>query len=113
MRVYRQGSERITVGSSFGNAGTDSASIGIADQKAIKASLDATFGHDIDAMLKLIEVHWTTSVGVIDPEPSGDGRLVYMQSGFGDCGGPVLRLLSDDQPVGLEFEFINANEPRR
>lgn len=111
VRVYRDGSHDISVGDPFGDAGTDSAQIGVADQKALKASFDAACGDDVDAALDMLEENINSNVGVFEPDPRGDGRLIYLPSGVGDGGGPVLQLLSNGQCVGIEHEFIDANEP--
>ena len=111
IRVYREGSQDITFGDPFGTAETDSAQIGVADQKALKSSFDTACGDDVDAALHMLEENIDSIVGVFEPVPGGDGRLVYVPSGLGDGGGVVLQLLSDGQCVGIEHEFINANEP--
>ena len=76
-----------------------------------KASFDAAFGDDVDAALEALEENVDTDVGVFEPQPGGDGRLVFMPSGLGDGGGPVLKLLSDGQCVGIEHEFIDSSQP--
>jgi hypothetical protein len=111
VRVSRDGSQDVTVGDVFGDAGTDSAQIGVADQKALKSSFDAACGDDVDAALNMLEENINSNVGIFEPDPDGDGRLVYLPSGLGDGGGPVLQLLSNGQCVGIEFEVIDANEP--
>jgi hypothetical protein len=111
VRIYRDGSREITASDAFGDAGTDSAQIGIADQMALKASFYAACGDDVDAALDMLEENIDSAVGIFEPDPGGAGCLVYLPSGMGDGGGPVLRLLSDGQCVGIEQEFIDASEP--
>lgn len=109
IRVYRNGSNDIVVGDECGEAGTDSGQIGVADQKALKAAFDAVCGDDVDAALDLLESGISSPMGTFQPDPDGEGRLVFLPSGVGDGGGPVLQLMSNDQCVGIEHQFIDLS----
>ena len=111
IRVYRAGSTDIAVGDEIGEAGTDSAQIGVADQQALKAAFDESCGDDVDAALDMLEENIDGAVGVFEPVPDGDGRLVFLPSGVGDGGGPVFELLEGRERVGIEHAFIDARQP--
>ena len=111
MRVLREGSQDATVGDVVGEVKTDSAQIGVADQIALKAAFDAACGDDGDAAVEMLEANTNADVGIFQPDPRGDTRLVYMWSGHGDGGYSVMQLLSGGQCVGIECEFIDASKP--
>ena len=108
VRVRKQGVAQPTTGDVVGEAGTDSGQIGIADPAALKSSFDAACGNDVDRALDMLKKGISSRIGVFDPKRGSDGRLVYLPSGFGDGGGPVVRLLDARECIGLEHEFIPA-----
>ena len=108
VRVRREGIQRFQIGDVAGEAETDSGQIGIADPAALKSSFDAVCGDDVDRALRMLENGITSRIGVFDPKRGSDGRLVYLPSGYGDGGGPVVRLLRGEECVGIEHEFIPA-----
>ena len=111
VRVRQEGTQQPEVGDIVGDAGTDSGQIGIADPIALKSSFDAVCGDDVDRALDMLEKGIHSRIGIFCPARGrDDGRLVYLPSGFGDGGGPVVRLLNDHECVGLEHEFIPAGQ---
>lgn len=105
-RVRKRGTQQPTRGGVVGDAGTDSGQIGIADPVALKSSFDTVCGDDVDRALNLLAKGIKSRVGIFRPKRGGAGCLVYLPSGFGDGGGPVVQLLQDGECVGLEHEMI-------
>lgn len=111
VRVRQEGAQPLRIGDVVGEAGTDSGQIGIADPVELKSSFDAVCGDDVDRALDMLEKGIRRQIGVFRPARGRDGCVVYLPSGFGDGGGPVVRLLNDHACVGLEHEFISAAQP--
>ncbi len=111
VRVRAEAAQPLRSDEIVGEAETDSGQIGIADPIALKSSFDAVCGKDVDRALDMLEKRINARIGVFKPSRGHDGRLIYLPSGFGDGGGPVVRLLDGEQCVGLEHEFIPADQP--
>lgn len=111
LRVRLARATEVAVGDEIGEAETDSAQVGVADPGALKSAFDAACGDDEDAALDLLEEGTESAPGVFEPQPGKPGRLVYVPSGLGDGGGPVLELLSAGERVGVEHAFIDSAEP--
>jgi hypothetical protein len=110
VRVRQEGTQLLTAGDVVGEAETDSGQIGIADPTALKSSFDAVCGDDVDRALDMLEKGINARIGIFEPDRRSDGRIVYLPSGFGDGGGPVVRLQHGHECVGLEHEFIPSGQ---
>ncbi|MDP6442207.1 MAG: hypothetical protein QGG36_07885 [Pirellulaceae bacterium] len=111
VRAYLSGSAELVQGAEVDEAGTDSGQIGLADQPELKASFDVACGDDVDAALDMLEEGVDGPVGVFEPVAGGSGKVVFLPSGFGDGGGPVIELQSDAARVGIEHAFFAPDEP--
>lgn len=109
MRVYLDASGELTLGTAIGDAGTDSGQLGVCDPELIIQAFAAAFANDEDQILDSLKSAFDDSCGVYRPNAKAEGCVVYVPSGYGDGGGPVLELRAGRRAVGLETEFI-ANE---
>lgn len=101
----------VTLSEEIDDTGTDSGRLGFADCHSLRAAYAATCGDDDDEFLDMIEEGITGPIGVFKPDPDGVGELVYLRSGMGDGGGPVLQLTDETgNVVGVEHEFIDPND---
>jgi hypothetical protein len=107
LRTYLQGTKGLKLGKAIGEAGTDTAQMGVADPKLIAQALADAFGNDEDGILEALESAFDDDCGAYRPKAKATGCVVYVPSGFGDGGGPVWRLQASRQTVGVETEFIS------
>jgi len=85
-----------------GETGTDSALIAICDM----GSLDAAVGSDDDGFQSIIDGHDFQRFGLLQFQMDGEINIAYVNSGFGDGTGPMYKLMSHDNCVGIELDFI-------
>src|SRR5262249_15994220 len=109
VRAIRVGAKKVCVGAKVGEAGTDYAPIGVADQPALFSSVIAASPGGADAgldfwveRLESVPGDW----GVVQPNPKEEVWMVRVPSGFGDGSGPVHELLDEGSRVGIEHVFI-------
>lgn len=110
LRVYLDGNEDPKLGKEIGEAGTDSAQIGVCDPKLIMEAFAAAYDNDENRILDSLETTFDDLCGVYRPKPKTDGCVVYVPSGFGDGGGPVCELRVGRRRVGIETEFISSGD---
>jgi hypothetical protein len=110
LRAYLDEAEDLKPGKEIGEAGTDSGQMGVCDPKLLMAAFAAAFENDEDQILDSLESAFDDHCGIYRPKPKTDGCIVYVPSGFGDGGGPVLELRSGRRTVGFETKFIATEE---
>jgi len=106
LRAYLDGCNDLELGKEVGEAGTDSAQMGVCDPKLIMEAFSAAFGNDEDQIINSLEKAFDDPCGVYRPKAKADGCVVYVPSGCGDGGGPVCELRVGRRRVGIETEFI-------
>lgn len=101
--------EDVSLGDEIADTGTDSGRLGVADCVAIRTAYEATCGDDDDEFLDMVEDGVTGHIGVFQPDPEGESRLLYLRSGMGDGSCSVVQVVSQaGDLVGVECEFIDA-----
>jgi hypothetical protein len=106
LRVCRSGVASTELGGQLAEVGTDSAAIGVGDAQELWKAFQARFGEDSDAPVLFLEDFDYQRCGVLKPGGDAGAALVYVNSGFGDGGYPVIELLAGDERVGVELPFI-------
>ena len=102
VRVKPASLQDVELGSQVGEVSVDQAVVGICDMNALDK---AVAGQD-DEFQEHIEKFRLRSFGQINFPMAGDIQIVYVESGIGDGAYPAFNVLSDDQIVGLEVEFL-------
>ena len=110
MRAYLDGSEALKLGKEIGTAGTDSGQIGVCDPKLLLAAFATAFDNNEDQIFNSLASGFDDCCGVYRPKVGTAGCVVYVPSGFGDGGGPVVELRAGRRTVGLTTNFIAADE---
>jgi hypothetical protein len=95
-----------SLGDELAEAGTDSAAIGVCDAEEMLSAYRAVFGSDRNAGAQFLEDFDFHRAGVLRVEGESGPGLIYVQSGFGDGGGPVFELKDGERRVGVELPFI-------
>ena len=108
LRVCSLDLSDLAPGEEIGEAGTDSAAIGVCDARELLAAFRSRFGDDMNmnAAAQFLEDFDYQRCGVLQPDENVEASLVYVHSGFGDGGGPVYELVADGRRVGVEVPFI-------
>jgi hypothetical protein len=112
LRVCRNGIADPIAGEEIGQAGTDSALIGVCDARAARSAFEAKFGDDEDAAPRFLAEFSYRRVGILRPNDPTDAGIVYANSGFGDGVGPAYELRKGADRVGVEFVFIEPEATR-
>jgi hypothetical protein len=107
VRVVLQAIESFSLGDVVGEAGTDSCQMGVADQNELKAAFMTARDNEYEECIDLIEQQTSEAVGIVQPDPDGNGVLAFVSNGT-DGGGAILELLSNGERVGIEFETYPA-----
>lgn len=103
LRVRLASEKNPTVGKELGDAGTDSAMIGVCDIKAF----DKACGRDAgEAVQEAIEAQTGAGCGVIRLRKFPGTVMPFVPTGS-DGGGPVLALMSGRKRVGIELSFVD------
>lgn len=108
LRVCQHGIAEPAIGDEVGQAGTDSALMGVCDAHAVMSAFQAKFGSDGDAAPLDLANHNFGRVGVLQPNGPNDAGIVYVNCGFGDGQGPIYALRNGEDRVGVEFVFIES-----
>jgi hypothetical protein len=108
LRVCCVGTSEPRLGGELAQAVTDSAAVGVCDAEQMLVAYRAEFGDDRNAGALFLENFDFQRAGLLRVAKETGPALVYVQSGFGDGGGPVLELLEDDRRVGVELPFIET-----
>lgn len=64
----------------------------------------AACDNEYEECIDLIEQQTTEAVGIVQPDPDGDGMLAFVSNGT-DGRGAILELVSNGERVGVEFEI--------
>ncbi|MBA3313530.1 MAG: hypothetical protein M3552_07080 [Planctomycetota bacterium] len=95
-----------TLGEEVGDAGTDSAMIGVCDIEAFDAACGPDAGENVQAA---IESQTDDGFGVITFEQFPGAIMPFVPTGS-DGGGPVFALMSGRKRVGIELPFMEEDE---
>lgn len=106
LRVCQKGIRKATVGKEIGQAGTDSAQIGVCDIRAIKRAYEIAFPDSDDGVFEFFDEYLNPRAGILQPIGLRGARLPFVNSGLGDGMGPVLELRSGPKRIGVDAEFI-------
>ena len=106
LRVRLESVESPVVGEAVGDAGTDSAMIGICDIKAFEFACGPDSGEEVQ---EAIESQTGFGFGTITIEKFPGAVMPFVPTGS-DGSGPVLGLVSDGKCVGIELTFMEADD---
>lgn len=101
-----------SLGEPLGETWTDTAQTSVWDVTAMTRAYERR-GMSDDALHDLVEKARDEQgrCGVLDLDAAQGAVAPFVDSGFGDGTFPVFALIADGRRVGVEIEFIAANEP--
>ena len=104
LRVCQTGIADPEVGEQVAEAGTDSATLGVADARELAAAFQARFDDDEDEPVTFLEDFDFDYCGLVQPAGDNGAALIYVATGS-DGGVPVHELVSGGRRVGIEVPF--------
>ncbi|MGC3958587.1 MAG: hypothetical protein QM813_11795 [Verrucomicrobiota bacterium] len=106
LRVRLEGADNVEIGEELGEAGTDSAMIGVCDIKAFDKAIGPDTGEEVQ---EAIESQTGDGFGVITIEKFPGTAMPFIPTGS-DGNGPVMALMSGDRCVGIELKFMDEED---
>ena len=106
LRVRLESVQQPTIGEEIGDAGTDSAMIGVCDIKAFDAACGAESGDEVQ---EAIEEETAERFGIITIETCPGAVMPFVPTGS-DGRGPVFALIYGGKCVGIELPFMDEDE---
>jgi hypothetical protein len=105
VRAILSGTLEPRLGKEIGEAGTDSALIGLCDIGALETAVS----RDHEKFQQAIKDHPGAYFGIIRINIHGQVEIPFVSSGLGDGTGPVAELKANRRRIGIELEFIAAD----
>ena len=107
LRVRLKSARNLKTGKELGDAGTDSAMIGVCEIDAFEAAYKTEGGADkVQAAIDALEGE---AFGILQVPEFPNTRMPFIPMGS-DGNGPVLAVMSDGKRVGIELPFMDLDD---